>query len=351
MEQSSQSNKYPIVVIVAAIIIIIAAIKLAASFVTLLLLSVFIGTICVAPIRWLRSLKVPNGLAIGLVFIGIIGIFVGLGQIISASLSSFSENLPEYEKNLNEISGGLVQYLHDQGINISVDKISGLYEPSKIMGLTAQVLGQLGNFMGNALIIFFLALFLLMEVDSVSDKMQVISRGTTDNMIYVTKITHNIRHYLSIKTVTSLLTGISIWIGLAIIGVDYAILWALLAFLLNYIPNIGSIIAGIPPVLFAAVDLGVSGTIWTLAIFIVVNLTIGNVVEPKMMGRGMGLSTFVVLISLIFWGFVMGTVGMFLAIPLTMAIKIILEKNSRTEWIAVLLSDPREVKTMKTEKE
>ncbi len=120
---------------------------------------------------------------------------------------------------------------------------------------------------------------------------------------------------------TSLLTGALVWISLAIVGVDYAIIWALIAFLLNYIPKIGSIIA--------AVQLGFGSVIWTTGIFIAVNMIIGNIVEPKMMGKGMGLSTFIVFVSLIFCGFLLGTVGMFLSVPLTMAFKIIFEQNKK----------------------
>ena len=141
---------------------------------------------------------------------------------------------------------------------------------------------------------------------------------------------------------TSLLTGTLIWISLAIIGVDYAIIWALIAFLFNYIPNIGSIIAAVPAVLFASVQLGFGGVIWTTGIFVAVNMIIGNMVEPKMMGKGMGLSTFIVFVSLIFWGFVLGTVGMFLSVPLTMAIKIMLEQNPKTAWMAILLGTREE---------
>ena len=138
------------------------------------------------------------------------------------------------------------------------------------------------------------------------------------------------------------MTGFLIWICMLVIGVDYAIIWALLAFLLNYIPNIGSIIAGFPPLIFAFLQMGFGGVFWTFISFVVVNLVIGNVVEPKMMGRGMGLSTFVVFLALLFWGFVLGTIGMFLSIPLTMAIKIMLEQDSETKWIAILLGTPKD---------
>ena len=205
------------------------------------------------------------------------------------------------------------------------------------MSITAGFLGQLGGFMGNAFTIFFLVLFLLMEVDSFSIKTRAIVKGSAGSLAYFNTIGDSIRHYLSIKTMTSLLTGTLIWISLAIIGVDYAIIWALIAFLLNYIPNIGSIIAAVPAVLFALVQLGFGGVIWTTGVFVAVNMIVGNVVEPKMMGKGMGLSTFIVFGSLIFWGFMLGTVGMFLSVPLTMTIKIMLEQNPKTKWIAIFL--------------
>ena len=129
---------------------------------------------------------------------------------------------------------------------------------------------------------------------------------------------------------------------MVIIGVDYAIIWALIAFLLDYIPNIGSVIAAFPALLFSLIHLGVGGALWTGIAFITVNLLIGNVLEPKMMGKGLGLSTFVVLLSLLFWGFILGTVGMFLSIPLTISIKIMLEQHPNTKWMAVILGTQKE---------
>ncbi len=330
----------------AAFIIIIAGVMYAASIVTSLLMALFISIICSQPILWLQKKKIPQILAITIVFIFIVGIFFGFGEIIANSFSSFSEDAPKYEKNLDEMGASALQFLKDKGINVSIDKMNEAFEPSKIMGVTAGFLGQLGGFMGNAFTIFFLALFLLLELDSIPVKIKAIFKGTPESLAFFDVIGESIRHYLSIKTITSLLTGLFIWVGLVIIGVDYAIIWALIAFLLNYIPNIGSIIAGVPAVVFALVQLGFSGVIWTTGIFVLVNLIIGNAVEPKMMGKGLGLSTFVVFLSLLFWGFVLGTVGMFLSVPLTMAIKIMLEQNPNTKWIAIMLGTQDEAQTI-----
>ena len=134
-----------------------------------------------------------------------------------------------------------------------------------------------------------------------------------------------------------------------VFGVEYAVLWGLIAFLLNYIPNIGSIIAGVPAVLFALVQLGVGGAGWTILGFVIVNMVVGNVLEPRVMGKEMGMSTLIVFLSLVFWGFILGTIGMFLAVPLTMSFKIILDQYPKTKWISILLGSDEHAKEMAKE--
>ena len=203
------------------------------------------------------------------------------------------------------------------------------------MDQTAGLLAQLGSMMGNAFTVTFLVLFLLMELDSIPVKTRAIFKGRSESLEYLNVIAHKIRHYLSIKTLTSLMTGILVWLLLLIIGLDYAILWGLIAFLLNYIPNIGSIVAAVPAVLFAMIQVGTGGVIATIVVFLAANTVIGNIVEPRIMGKGLGLSTFVVFFSLIFWGFILGTIGMFLSVPITIAIKIVLEQYPNTRGFAI----------------
>jgi AI-2 transport protein TqsA len=349
---NSASKQTPIALIFAAFIIIIAGIMHSVPIVSSLLMSLFISIILAQPIMWLQKKKVPQGIAITVVFIGITAAFIGFGEIIVNSFSSFSQNAPKYEKNIDEMGKSILQFFNDKGINIQTDTMTKTFDPSKVMSLTAKILGQLGGLMGNALTIFFLALFLMIEgMNSTPVKFKAISKHNVSALAFLDVINTNIRHYLFIKTITSLLTGILIWICLAIIGVDYAIIWALIAFLLNYIPNIGSIIAAIPAIMFALIQLGFGEVLWTAGTFVAVNMIIGNIVEPKMMGEGLGLSTFVVFVSLLFWGFILGTVGMFLSVPLTMAIKIMLQQNPKTEWIAILLGTQVEAQAIVNKKD
>ena len=157
----------------------------------------------------------------------------------------------------------------------------------------------------------------------------------------------SVKNYLAIKTLVSLGTGLVIGLWLYFLGVDHYLLWAMMAFLLNYIPNIGSILAAIPAVLLALVQLGPGIAGLTALGFVVTNTVMGNIIEPRYMGRGLGLSTLVVFLSLIFWGWLLGTVGMLLSVPLTMIVKIGLESGQDTRWIALLLaSDGPELKEL-----
>ena len=348
---NSNTKQHSAVIIIASFVIILAGVMYSESMITQILMALFISIICAQPISWLQKKKVPQGIAVTIVFVGITVVVIGFGQLIGSSLSSFSENAPKYEENLQEIGIAVFQFAENKGINISPDEMMKLFDPSKVMKITAGFLGQLGGLMGNAFTIFFLVLFLLMELDSFPIKAKAIVKGSTASLAFLNTIGNSIRHYLSIKTMTSLLTGVLIWISLAIIGVDYAIIWALIAFLLNYIPNIGSIIAAIPAILFSIIQLGFGGVIWTIIVFAAVNLIIGNIVEPKMMGKGMGLSTFVVFVSLLFWGFILGSVGMFLSVPLTMAIKIMLEQDAKTASIAIFLGTQGEAQAILDKKD
>ena len=194
--------------------------------------------------------------------------------------------------------------------------------------------------------ILLVSIFILAEMNSFGVKARVVEKLHGNSLDYLNKIGKNIRHYLTIKTVISLGTGVFITIWLLVIGVDYAILWGVIAFLLNYIPSIGSIIAAVPTVLLALVQLGPMGMLWTAIGYLAVNTIFGNVIEPKVMGEGLGLSTLVVFISLIVWGFILGSVGMFLSVPLTMTVKIMLEQKEKTSWIAMLLGTEKEARAM-----
>ncbi len=163
------------------------------------------------------------------------------------------------------------------------------------------------------------------------------------------KITENVKHYLALKTLLSLGTGFCVTMLLLFLGVDYAILWGIIAFLLNYIPNIGSIIASVPAILLAFVQFGIGKAVIVAIGYLSINILFGPIMEPKIMGRGLGLSTLVVFLSLVFWGWVLGPVGMLLSVVLTMIVKIALESREDTRWLGILLGNPEHPETAEPE--
>jgi predicted PurR-regulated permease PerM len=197
----------------------------------------------------------------------------------------------------------------------------------------------IGDVLSNTFLIAFTVLFILLEAWEFPLKLQSM-KGISEVAVLkeMTKIINSTKHYVAIKTITSMLTGVLIGLGVAIVGLDFPVLWGFLAFALNFIPNIGSIIAAIPAALLAMLQLEPMGVLAVLLIFLSVNTFVGSVLEPHFMGRSVGLSTLVVFISLIFWGWIFGPVGMLLSVPLTMVIKFSAEIHEKSAWIAVLLS-------------
>ena len=195
----------------------------------------------------------------------------------------------------------------------------------------------MGNILSNGVLIGLTAVFILAETNSFPEKLDLIRGKSASRDQSLENFLAKTNQYFAIKTSTSFLTGIIVGLGLWLIGVDFPILWALLAIFLNFIPNIGSIIAAIPPIVLALIQLGPVYAVITLGLFILTNTFVGNFIEPKYLGRGLGLSALVVFISLIIWGWLLGPVGMFLSVPLTVAAKIALENNEATKWIAIIL--------------
>lgn len=319
---------------VAAVVIIIAGLISAKTIVIPILLAVFI-TILTSPLLvWLQDKGLRSGFALmGVVSIVII-IMSLLGLLMSASLHDFSSNLPVYEEKLRTIIGNVISVLHDQGVEFSDKSIAERINPSAVTQFASDIVKGFGSALTNGFMILLLVIFMLLEASVIPKKLEALHGDASSHMA---EFLHNVKQYMKIKSIFSLITGILIYIGLALIGLDYALLWAILAFLLNFVPNIGSIIAAIPAVILALIQIGFVGSLEVAVLFIVINILVGSVFEPKYMGEGLGISTLVVFISLIFWGWVFGPVGMLLSIPLTIMLKLALQTNPETRWIAVFL--------------
>jgi predicted PurR-regulated permease PerM len=321
----------------AAFVIVVAGMKQAQDILVPFLLSGFIAIIAAPPLFFLKRHKIPTGIALLLVIGVIVLAGILLGAMVGSSVDDFSAQLPIYQERLSAQTVTLLAWLNDIGITIPRETITKLVDPAQVMQMAAVGLRSLGGLLTNTFLILLTVIFILLEASSFPNKLQRIMANPTDGIAQLERFLANVQHYMAIKSATSLLTGAAVAIWLWIVDVDYPLLWGTLAFLLNFVPNIGSIIAAVPAVLLATIQHGGGGALLTMVGYLVVNGLVGNVIEPRFMGRGLGLSTLVVFLSLVLWGWVLGPVGMFLSVPLTIMVKIALDSNDDTRWIAVLL--------------
>ncbi len=338
-----RTNPYQVLITMAAFVVVVAGMRASADLIVPFLLAVFIAIISTPALDWLERLGLPRALAMVAVIAAIVAIGMGITGLVGASLRQFSDNLPEYTDRLNSYTQAVESWLNHYGVPFDAGELRNLVDASRVMKLAAEVFNSFGGILTNAFLIFLTVVFILFETASFAVKLRAVVDDPDETLARIRNVTDSVKRYLAIKTLTSLVTGVVIGVCLAILGVDNAVLWGLLAFMLNYVPNIGSIIAAIPVVLFALVQLGVGGALATAAVFAVVNVVIGSVLEPRFMGRGLGLSTLVVFVSLVFWGWVLGLVGMFLSVPLTMTVQIALSANQDTRWIAVFLGSAHDI--------
>ena len=327
----------PLLVIIASLVIVVAGLKIAAPLIAEFLLALFIAVICMPSIRWLEEKKLPRGLAIAIVLSVILSFVYLVVILIGDSISSFNANKDIYVQQLDTQLQPIIDRLTSVGIHTEGINVQTIFEKTDVMSLITRVIGGVGVIFGDFFIIFLSVIFILAEAAGFPSKFARAFSNTQDKMVHFNHVLSKIRHYLAIKTASSLLTGVLISILLVFIGVDYPFLWGMLAFLLNYIPNIGSLISAIPALILALVQLGPMGLVWTAVSYFAINNLVGNYLEPKFMGKMLGLSAFVVFLSLIIWGYIFGSVGMFLSVPLTMTIKIALDTNEKTRWLGILL--------------
>jgi predicted PurR-regulated permease PerM len=276
-------------------------------------------------------------LAVILVATALIGAGIGIGAIVGGSVNEFMARLPQYQRRLGDETAALWLWLDQMGVDLGGSKILASVNPGTAMGLVGNLLTSVGALFANALLIALTVTFILMEASSMPLKLQAALGRSSSFFPAVSQFAGSVNHYVALKTVISILTGVAAALWVWIMGVDFPIIWGVLAFLLNYVPNLGSIVAAIPPVLLCFVQYGSAKAILVAVGYAVINVVVGNIIEPRFMGQGLGLSTLVVFISLVFWGWLFGPVGMLLSVPLTMMLKIGLESTEDSRWLAIVL--------------
>ncbi len=321
----------------ACFVIVVAGMKAASNIVVPFLLSMFIAIICAPSLFWLQRKGLPKGLALLVVLFLVAGVMVLLGVLLAASGARFTQLLREYQYKLQIMSNDFIEWVRARGVNVPEDAIEQYLNLGMAMRMAGAILGGLSGMLANAFLILLAVIFILQEAANLPGKIRAAVPHAELSLTGFGQFVEGVNRYLAIKTGISAVTGVCALALCGVMRVDFALLWGLLAFLFNFVPSIGSVIAAIPPVLLALVDQGPGAAAIVAVGYIVINTVFGSFLEPRLMGGGLGLSTMVVFFSLIFWGWVLGPVGMVLSVPLTMVVKIAMEIHEDTRWLGVLL--------------
>jgi len=335
----------------AAFVVVVAGIMAAKSLVVPFLLAAFLAVICAPPAYWLRTRKVPTVVSILLLVLVVVLVEMVLATLVTSSMAEFSHSMPQYQERLHVMFKDLIIWLGGHGIELREHILMDQFDPGKLMHIASNMQNNLFGMLTNTFMVMLTLVFILLEASGFIDKLKAVTGAPDGDMERYERIISGVNRYMALKTVTSMITAVLVAVGLKIIGVDFALMWGVLAFLLNFVPTIGSIIAAVPPVLLAVVQLGTAPALATAGLYLAINMVIGNILEPKIMGSGVGLSPLVIFVSMAFWGWVLGPVGMLLSVPLTMTLKIGLGCNEKTRSIALLLGPNGEAKKALMEQE
>jgi len=324
----------------AAIFIILAGLKTVNHIVTPFLLAAFLAIISAPPLTWMQRLGVPGYLA-SIVLFSMVGLaFFLLFVAIKGAAESLASQAPVYQARL----AGWLVYIQDlaESSGLPPELVPDQFPIPSAAAITSYATGiaaGVGQFTASTLLVLLFFMFLLLEERNLSDKLSAAFPGRSRARVRARRFLRSVYRYLLVKTTTSVATGVIIGVGLHFMDIDFAVLWGIVAGLLNFIPTIGSFIAAFPAVIIALLGPSLMDVVLVILLYLAVNITIGSIIEPRLMGRSLGLSPLVVLVSLLVWGWVFGPVGMLLSIPLTMIAKIALESNPDTRWLGILLSE------------
>ena len=321
----------------AAIAIVLVVLQAASPFIAPILLAAFIAVVATPPLRWMQRKGVPKWGALAVILLVLLDFGSLVALVTTGALEGFRDSLPSYQERLILLLDQLGRWLESVGVDNASEAVYDIFDPAALTILVRMALTNVSGTFGTGLLVLLAVIFMLFEAPTLLNKLRAAFSLTEDGEARLIRVLSAVNQYMGIKILTSLATALCIWFWLWILDIDFAVLLAVLAFLLNFIPFIGAILMAIPAVLMAMMQADLQTTLLVALGYFAVNTVIGSILEPRIMGRGLGISTLAVFLSLLLWGWVMGTVGVFLSVPLTMALMIALEASPHTRPIAILL--------------
>lgn len=335
-ENESWSPVSRFLIITASLVIVVAGMRASAEILVPVLFAVILAIALAPGYRWLLRKGVPGGLAILLLILALLLAGLLLIGIVARSVSELSQNLPTYQQNLADEQAAVQAWLTARGIDLP-RLLQGL-DVGSLASAALRIVDALGNALSRVGLILLVVVLLLLDLPGFEAR--VSSQVAGDNPLWqgLGRLSERIQAYLRISSINNLILATALAVWLAVLGVDLAAFWGVLAFVLSYIPTIGLILASVPPVLLALAQYGLGRALIAGGGIIVINFVMDNIITPRITGAGVNLSTVTVLISLLLWTWVFGLLGALLAVPLTIGVKLALESYSETRWLAAAMS-------------
>jgi len=319
----------------ASIVIVIGGLKLAADLLLPVILAFFLAVVSLPILRTLRKRGLPRFPAVLLTVIVDIGILSPIVMIGLNLATEFQDKFDYYNKGLVDRAAEFQEWTK-QELNYEM-KLEAEEVMQAVEVFFVGFLGGAAEFLKDFTFVLIILIFFLTEAGGFSRKMGAIKLARGPDLSRFAEAAKDIQKYLGIKTVISGITGVLAGLITWQLGLDFALLWGMVAFSFNYIPAIGSIIASVPPTLLALVDKTPGVACLVLLGFLAINMLLGNFIEPMLLGRKFGIAVSMVVLSVVFWGWIWGLIGMFLAVPLTMLLKVALDNSAEFRWLSVAM--------------
>ena len=325
-----------VMLFLAATVVVLVGMRLGSPILSPILFAVVLSLLFSPIYSWLRRHRVPTPLALVLMLAGLTVLFGGIFLLLGVSITRFSGDIGSYTGQLNGQLANIQSMAKSYGLSTNVD-IRDAVKPSALTGAIGAVLGGLADFLSDIFLILLITLFLLAEGPAMMSRLRASAGADHPQLKSMMTFGHSVVRQLGLRAIVNLFTAAGVVILLWLLGVDYPLMWGILAFFLSFIPWIGLPIAVAPAVVLALAEYGLDRALLVIAGVIVINILAENILSPMLMGRGLSLSPTVLFVGFIFWAWLLGGPGAFLAAPLTIFVALIFQTFPETRWIASLM--------------
>jgi len=373
ISQNRRNAGFKALLVAACLVVVIGGLKLAADFIIPILLGLFLAVLSLPISHWLQSRRVPLSIAVLATVLVDLLVLGGLVFLIATIMPDFQASVGKYDlefrrflmvkvtllqQTLTDTAGPLQTWFNQNfgapgetdappapifDLRRAAEQMLSVSSLMSLINWNTSILNVLVSWLTKSFFAFVLMVFILAEADKFTAKAERMAALRGPNFRLFRDTTHQMQRYLVIKTVASVMKGLLAGFTCALLGLEFAVVWGLMVFLFNYVPTIGALVSAVPPIVLALVKFGAWQATGLGVAFLTIHTAIGNFVEPAVMGRGFGISTIVVILSVLFWGWLWGPVGMFLAIPLTMMFKVVVDGSDDFRWVGVAMSKEPEV--------